>query len=54
VGFRVFQIGSIDYNQDFIDKTVSILDLGFKFVPCWHLNSTNVFSSLLKNIDNAF
>jgi hypothetical protein len=30
----------------------SIIDTGFKFVPCWHYTTYDMFSNLLNNIDN--
>ena len=52
VGNRVFQIGTIDFNNNFIFNLISILDLGLKFVPSFYLNSFQLFSFFLKHIEN--
>ena len=33
IGERVFRYGNFSYEKEFLKNIVSILDLGFKFVP---------------------
>ena len=39
VGMRVFKLGEIDYDENFIKDIIYILDKGFKFVPTYNVNS---------------
>ena len=56
IGDRVFFID--DNNFDFsllnihFSNIISILDKGFKFVPCFHFNIYSIFINLLKNFED--
>jgi hypothetical protein len=39
VSNRVFQIGEIDYDINYVKTIINILDRGFKFIPCFHFNN---------------
>ncbi len=39
VGNRTFQFGHINYDNNFTNIFISILDLGLKFVPSFYFNS---------------
>jgi hypothetical protein len=54
IGERVFKIGSIDYDVDYVRNIIDIIDSGFKFVPNWHLNSYDMFNTILCNLDKFF
>jgi hypothetical protein len=51
VANRVFQIGEINYDLNYINKIIGILDRGFKFIPCFHFNNFHVFKSLILSIE---
>jgi hypothetical protein len=51
VGNRTFQFGHINYDNNFINIFISILDLGLKFVPSFYFNSFQLFLFFLKNIE---
>ena len=51
MGERVFQIGQIDTNSSLLTSIIKILDHGFKFIPCVHLNVFHIFQHILNNID---
>lgn len=51
MGERVFSIGDLDYDFNFISLLVKIIDNGAKFIPCYHLNNYNIFKNLLFSID---
>jgi hypothetical protein len=52
VGERVFRIGSLtSIDRFFIDKIIEILDLGFKFIPCFNYSHDIIFKDLLFNVD---
>jgi len=51
IGDRVFQIGMIHSNVNFLNSIISILDYGFKFIPSWNISSHALFFSILKHID---
>ncbi len=52
IGERVFRYGNFAHNKDFLNTIVSILDLGFKFVPNIFKNSFDYFNYLLHTIDS--
>jgi hypothetical protein len=57
VGDRVFQIGDFinltsSFNSSLYNILISILDNGFKFVPCLHLNDYTLFRNLLFYFEN--
>lgn len=52
IGKRVFQIGFIDYDYDYLNKLADILDNGFKFIPCYHVTIFDIFKNLLFSFDN--
>ena len=35
-----------------IKEIINIIDIGFNFIPCQHLNTANIFYNLIKNFDN--
>ena len=44
-------IDKVNVEPSFITSIVRILDNGFKFIPCVHLNIFHIFHQLLSNID---
>jgi len=48
----VFQIGKSIKNISNFETFIKLLDNGFKFVPCLHLNDYFVFRSLLVYFEN--
>lgn len=50
---RVFQIGDLDYDQTFIVKFCSILDLGLKFIPSYFNSFNSFYNFLMSSIDNS-
>ena len=52
VGMRVFKLGEIDYDENFIKDIIYILDKGFKFVPTYNVNSFDLKKSFFENINN--
>lgn len=56
IGDRVFFIddNNLDFNLLNIHflNIISILDKGFKFIPCFHFNIYSIFINLLKNFEN--
>lgn len=51
MGERVFLIGNINYDFEFIEKLIKIIDSGSKFIPCYYLNEFSIFKSMLISID---
>jgi hypothetical protein len=56
VSERVFRIGDIEldnssFNSSFISLIINIIDNGFKFIPCTHLNVFHIFKNLLFDIE---
>jgi hypothetical protein len=51
VSNRVFQIGEIDYDINYVKTIINILDRGFKFIPCFHFNTCHIFKNLILSIE---
>ena len=51
IGERVFRYGNFSYEKEFLKNIVSILDLGFKFVPHLFENELDFFYFLFFKID---
>jgi hypothetical protein len=57
VSERVFRIGNLNldnnlFNSSFISLIINVINNGFKFIPCTHLNVFHIFKNLLFNIEN--
>ena len=53
VSQRVFQIGNLDYDNNFILEFSKILDLGLKFIPSYFYSISSYYNFLLNNIDSS-
>ena len=51
VASRVFQIGELDYDINYVYTIINLLDRGFKFIPCFHFNNFHIFKSLILSIE---
>lgn len=51
LGKRVFSIGVLNNDNDFVTNIVNILDNGFKFIPCYHINLFHIFKNLIFSFD---
>ena len=45
-------LGFIDVPLFFLLSLISIIDKGFKFIPCLHINIFHIFMHLLSNINS--
>lgn len=45
-------VGKISSDLNYISNIAEILNNGFKFIPCIHINKSELFNSLLQDIDN--
>ena len=52
VANRVFQLGEINFDKEYIHSIIKILDRGFKFIPCYHFSNFHIFKSLLLSLEN--
>lgn len=50
----MFQIGILNIENLFFNNIISLLDKGFKFIPCNHLNTFNMFKFILESFDSNF
>ena len=56
IGNRIFLLDDLIFSNKYmksIKEIINILDLGFNFVPCQHLNISNVFYNTIKDFDKA-
>jgi hypothetical protein len=56
IGNRIFLLDDLIFSNKYmksIKEIINILDLGFNFVPCQHLNILNVFYNTIKDFDIA-
>jgi hypothetical protein len=52
IGNRIFLLDDLIFSNKYmksIKEIINILDLGFNFVPCQHLNILNVFYNTIKD-----